>query len=116
MKNQYNWLDFVSLYLGAWAFLTPWLIGHPVVRPRYCELYCFWFHNQLYRHHRPGGISTMAGVCKYCGWRLAAGFAVGAEICKRWLAEVECPIDRSSGHHLFSVSFECETIKASVGK
>ena len=33
MKNQYSWLDFVSLYLGAWAFLTPWLIGHPVGAP-----------------------------------------------------------------------------------
>ena len=30
MKKQYSWQDFVSLYLGAWAFLTPWLIGHPV--------------------------------------------------------------------------------------
>jgi VIT1/CCC1 family predicted Fe2+/Mn2+ transporter len=29
MKNQYIWQDFVSLYLGAWAFLTPWVIGHP---------------------------------------------------------------------------------------
>lgn len=29
MKNQYSWKDFVSLYLGAWTFLTPWLIGHP---------------------------------------------------------------------------------------
>jgi hypothetical protein len=29
MKNQYSWQDFVSLYLGAWAFLTPWVIKHP---------------------------------------------------------------------------------------
>jgi hypothetical protein len=29
MKNQYSWQDFVSLYLGAWAFLTPWVIRHP---------------------------------------------------------------------------------------
>jgi hypothetical protein len=29
MKKQYSWQDFVSLYLGAWTFLTPWVIGHP---------------------------------------------------------------------------------------
>jgi predicted signal transduction protein with EAL and GGDEF domain len=29
MKNQYSWQDFVSLYLGAWTFLTPWIVGHP---------------------------------------------------------------------------------------
>jgi hypothetical protein len=29
MKNQYSWQDFLCLYFGAWAFLTPWVISHP---------------------------------------------------------------------------------------
>jgi SPW repeat len=29
MENRYSWQDFLSLYLGAWAFLTPRVIGRP---------------------------------------------------------------------------------------
>ena len=29
MKNQYSWQGFLSLYLGAWAFLTPRVMGRP---------------------------------------------------------------------------------------
>ena len=69
MKNQYSWQDFVSLYLGAWAFLTPWVIGHPAGADVIASYVIAGFMISIF---------AITGLVVFRGWPECANIVLGA--------------------------------------